>query len=155
MWLTLFPHSLTVSANLLVLVTAFIVADYATSPFDRQRIKQDNHAQADSVLQIGFPFLGALGLKAKGSDWFVADWNESDFVSAGAFPGNRYVDIPRETAYRLGLKIIRGAAGGACLLLIGLLILPALGMCESSLYRGRCKNFVGLALLQISALQSD
>jgi len=54
-----------------------------------------------------------------------------DFLSAGALPGKRYVDMPRETAYREALKVIRDAAGDAYLLLCGTPILPALGLCDA------------------------
>lgn len=54
-----------------------------------------------------------------------------DFLSAGALPGKRRVDLPRETAYRKALETIREAAGDAYLLLCGTPILPSLGMCDA------------------------
>jgi alpha-galactosidase len=59
------------------------------------------------------------------------DYLKLDFLSAGALPGKRYVDTPRETVYRDALKVIREAAGEAYLLLCGTPILPALGMCDA------------------------
>ena len=59
------------------------------------------------------------------------DYLKLDFLSAGALPGRRYVDMPRETAYREALKTIREAAGDAYLILCGTPILPALGVCDA------------------------
>jgi alpha-galactosidase len=59
------------------------------------------------------------------------DYLKLDFLSAGALPGRRYVDTPRETAYRQALEVIREAAGDAYLLLCGTPILPSLGMCDA------------------------
>lgn len=59
------------------------------------------------------------------------DYLKLDFLSAGALPGKRYVDLPRETAYRHALEAIREAAGDAYLLLCGTPILPSLGMCDA------------------------
>lgn len=41
--------------NLLVLFTAFRLADYLTTPIDRQRIWQDNDSRDHFPTQIGFP----------------------------------------------------------------------------------------------------
>ena len=54
-----------------------------------------------------------------------------DFLFAGALPGNRHNDIPRETAYRKALEVIREAAGDSYLLLCGTPILPSLGTCDA------------------------
>ncbi|MEO8356598.1 MAG: glycoside hydrolase family 36 protein [Chloroflexota bacterium] len=59
------------------------------------------------------------------------DYLKLDFLSAGAQPGKRHLDIPRETAYRQTLQVIREAAGDAYLLLCGTPILPALGICDA------------------------
>lgn len=59
------------------------------------------------------------------------DYLKLDFLSAGAQPGKRHLDIPRETAYRQALQVIREAAGDAYLLLCGTPILPALGVCDA------------------------
>lgn len=59
------------------------------------------------------------------------DYLKMDFLSAGALPGKRYRDLPRETAYREALEVIRDAAGEAYLLLCGTPILPSLGLCDA------------------------
>ncbi len=53
-----------------------------------------------------------------------------DFLAAGALPGKRHQDMPRETAYRHALSIMRQAAGDAYLLTCGAPILPSLGLCD-------------------------
>ena len=53
-----------------------------------------------------------------------------DFLYAGALPGKRHRNIPREAAYRLGLETIRTALGDAYLLTCGAPILPSLGLCD-------------------------
>ena len=59
------------------------------------------------------------------------DYLKLDFLSAGAQPGRRRLDIPRETAYRQALEVIREAAGDAYLLLCGTPILPSIGVCDA------------------------
>jgi alpha-galactosidase len=54
-----------------------------------------------------------------------------DFLYAGALPGKRHVDMPREAAYRHALEIMRRAAGDAYLLVCGSPILPSLGLCDA------------------------
>jgi len=65
----------------------------------------------------------------------VRDWGfeyvKLDFLYAGALPGNRYRNIPREAAYRHGLETIRAALGDAYLLTCGAPILPSLGLCDA------------------------
>jgi alpha-galactosidase len=73
-------------------------------------------------------------------DWLAAlmnkvrrwgyDYAKLDFLYAGALPGKRYVDMPRETAYRNGLKTIREALGDAYMLTCGAPILPSIGLCD-------------------------
>ncbi|MBE3117121.1 MAG: hypothetical protein IMZ50_00005, partial [Candidatus Atribacteria bacterium] len=58
------------------------------------------------------------------------DYVKLDFIYAGALPGKRHVDMPRETAYRNGLKVIRAALGEAYLLTCGAPILPSIGLCD-------------------------
>jgi alpha-galactosidase len=58
------------------------------------------------------------------------DYAKLDFLYAGALPGKRHVDMPREAAYRLGLKTIREALGEAYLLTCGAPILPSIGLCD-------------------------
>ncbi len=54
-----------------------------------------------------------------------------DFLYAGAVPGQRNQDIPRETSYRKALQVIREAAGrDTYLLACGAPILPVLGICD-------------------------
>ena len=60
------------------------------------------------------------------------DYLKLDFLYAGALPGKRYTDIPRETAYRKGLQIIRDAMGAdAYFLTCGAPILPSIGLCDA------------------------
>jgi alpha-galactosidase len=54
-----------------------------------------------------------------------------DFLYAGALPGKRNVDMPREAAYRHGLKLIREALGEAYFLTCGAPILPSIGLCDA------------------------
>ncbi len=73
-------------------------------------------------------------------DWLAAlmkkvrswgyDYFKLDFLYAGALPGKRTVDMPREAAYRNGLKVIREALGDAYLLTCGAPILPSIGLCD-------------------------
>ena len=63
-------------------------------------------------------------------DWGF-DYLKLDFLYAGALPGKRYADLPRETSYRQALQVIREAAGDAYLLLCGTPILPSIGMCDA------------------------
>ena len=53
-----------------------------------------------------------------------------DFLYAGALPGQRQGDMPREAAYRQGLKVIREALGEAYFLTCGAPVLPSLGLCD-------------------------
>lgn len=73
-------------------------------------------------------------------EWLVAlmrtvrawgyDYAKLDFLYAGALPGKRHLDIPREAAYRQALAVIREALGDAYLLTCGAPILPSLGLCD-------------------------
>lgn len=58
------------------------------------------------------------------------DYLKLDFMSAGALPGKRFEDAPRETAYRRGLQTIREAAGDVYVLACGAPILPSIGLCD-------------------------
>ncbi|MCS6906361.1 MAG: alpha-galactosidase [Anaerolineales bacterium] len=64
----------------------------------------------------------------------VIGWGYSylklDFLYAAALPGRRYREMPRETAYRQALAVIRAAAPEAYLLACGAPILPSLGLCD-------------------------
>ncbi len=60
------------------------------------------------------------------------DYVKLDFLYAAALPGKRYQDLPRETAYRQGLKIMRQSLGeDAYLLACGAPIFPSLGLCDA------------------------
>jgi alpha-galactosidase len=58
------------------------------------------------------------------------DYAKLDFLYAGALPGKRHVDMPREAAYRDGLKVIREALRDAYFLTCGAPVLPSLGLCD-------------------------
>ncbi|MFL7870770.1 MAG: glycoside hydrolase family 36 protein [Anaerolineales bacterium] len=75
-------------------------------------------------------------------DWLAAlmkevrgwgfDYLKLDFLYAGALPGKRHEDIPREAAYRQGLQVLREAMGAeAYFLTCGAPILPSLGLCDA------------------------
>ncbi|MBN1451975.1 MAG: alpha-galactosidase [Anaerolineales bacterium] len=60
------------------------------------------------------------------------DYLKLDFLYAGALPGKRHMDMPREAAYRQGLKAMREAMGAdAYFLTCGAPILPSLGLCDA------------------------
>ncbi len=60
------------------------------------------------------------------------DYLKLDFLYAGALPGKRYADVPREQAYRQGLQAMRDAMGNDAFLLgCGAPILPSLGICDA------------------------
>jgi alpha-galactosidase len=60
------------------------------------------------------------------------DYLKLDFLYAGALPGTRHVDMPREAAYRQGLQAMREAMGAdAYFLACGAPILPSLGLCDA------------------------
>ena len=72
-------------------------------------------------------WLATLMQKVRGWGY---DYVKLDFLYAGALPGRRHVDMPRETAYRSGLAVIRQALGEAYFLACGAPILPSLGLCD-------------------------
>ncbi len=60
------------------------------------------------------------------------DYLKLDFLYAGALPGKRHANMPREAAYRQGLKVMREAMGSdAYFLTCGAPILPSLGLCDA------------------------
>lgn len=69
------------------------------------------------------------GLMRKVRAWGYA-YAKLDFLYAGALPGKRHLDMPREQAFRHGLKVIRDALGDAYFLTCGTPILPSLGLCD-------------------------
>jgi alpha-galactosidase len=62
-------------------------------------------------------------------DWGY-DYLKLDFLYAGAVPGKRHQDIPREVAYRNALQVMRAAAGDAYVLACGAPIIPSMGLCD-------------------------
>jgi alpha-galactosidase len=75
-------------------------------------------------------------------DWLAAlmkqvrawgfDYLKLDFLYAGALPGKRHTDLPRETAYRQGLQVMREAMGpDAYFLTCGAPLIPSLGLCDA------------------------
>ena len=64
----------------------------------------------------------------------VCDWGyeylKLDFLYAGALPGKRFKDIPREVAFRNAMRVMREAAGNAYILACGAPILPSIGLCD-------------------------
>lgn len=60
------------------------------------------------------------------------DYLKLDFLYAGALPGKRRGNLPREAAYRNGLKVLREAMGeDAFFLACGAPIIPSLGLCDA------------------------
>lgn len=60
------------------------------------------------------------------------DYLKLDFLYAGALPGKRHLDMPREAAYRHGLRVMREAMGAdAYFLACGAPILPSIGLCDA------------------------
>jgi len=83
----------------------------------------------DTTHPLVLEWLTALMKKVRG--WGF-DYLKLDFLYAGALPGKRHVDIPREAAYRHGLKVMREAMGAdAYFLTCGAPILPSLGLCDA------------------------
>ena len=64
----------------------------------------------------------------------VCDWGyeylKLDFLYAGALPGKRKNNLPREAAYRQAMQLIRAAAGDAYILGCAALVIPSLGLCD-------------------------
>ncbi|NDD31395.1 MAG: hypothetical protein EB084_24350, partial [Proteobacteria bacterium] len=58
------------------------------------------------------------------------DYLKLDYLYAAALPGCRYVDMPREAAYRRALEVMRRAAGDAYLLACGAPIIATLGLAD-------------------------
>ncbi|MBI4731128.1 MAG: alpha-galactosidase [Chloroflexi bacterium] len=81
----------------------------------------------DTTHPEALDWLAALMKKVRGWGY---DYAKLDFLYAGALPGKRHVDMPRETAYRHGLAVIRAALGEAYFLTCGAPILPSIGLCD-------------------------
>ncbi|HEX7540551.1 MAG TPA: glycoside hydrolase family 36 protein [Anaerolineales bacterium] len=102
------------------------------------------HDQNGSLVSAGFnwsePLYALDTTHPAALDWLAAlmkkvrawgyDYAKLDFLYAGALPGKHTVDMPREAAYRNGLKVIRTALGEAYLLTCGAPILPSIGLCD-------------------------
>jgi len=119
------------------------------TPRDGQFAKQ--HAdwllrdESDRPVYAGIGWSGELNVLDSSHpevlDWLdktirrVAGWGfnylKLDFLYAAAVPGKRARDIPRETAYREAMQVIRNAAGkDTYILACGAPILPVLGICD-------------------------
>jgi len=59
------------------------------------------------------------------------DYIKLDFLYAGALSGERFKAMPRETAYRQALSVMREALGEAYLLTCGAPIVASLGLCDA------------------------
>ena len=115
-----------------------------SSPIYRQHPDWLLHDENGNLVSAGFnwgePLYALDTTHPAALDWLTAlmkkvrswgyDYAKLDFLYAGALPGKRKVDMPRETAYRNGLIAIRAALGDAYLLTCGAPILPSLGLCD-------------------------
>ncbi len=81
----------------------------------------------DTTHPEALAWLAALMKKVRGWGY---EYAKLDFLYAGALPGKRHVDMPREAAYRQGLQVIREAFGEAYLLTCGAPILASIGLCD-------------------------
>jgi alpha-galactosidase len=81
----------------------------------------------DTTHPAALDWLAALIKKVRAWGY---DYVKLDFLYAGALPGKRHLDMPREAAYRNGLTVIRAALGEAYLLTCGAPILPSIGLCD-------------------------
>ncbi len=81
----------------------------------------------DTTHPAALEWLAALMRKVRGWGY---DYLKLDFLYAGALPGKRYLDLPREAAYRNGLQVLREAMGDAYFLTCGAPILPSIGLCD-------------------------
>jgi alpha-galactosidase len=81
----------------------------------------------DTTHPAALKWLAELMKKVRGWGY---EYAKLDFLYAGALPGKRHADMPREAAYRNGLKVIREALGDAYFLTCGAPILPSIGLCD-------------------------
>ena len=83
------------------------------------------------ALDVSLPdvldWLAALMKKIRGWGY---DYLKLDFLYAGALPGKRSSGISRENSLRSALKVMRDNLENAYLLVCGVPILPALGLCD-------------------------
>ena len=83
----------------------------------------------DTTHPEALAWLGALMRQVRA--WGF-DYLKLDFLYGGALPGKRHLDMPREAAYRHGLKVMREAMGeDAYFLTCGAPIIPSLGLCDA------------------------
>jgi alpha-galactosidase len=73
-------------------------------------------------------WLAALMRKVRA--WGFA-YAKLDFLYAGALPGVRGSEMPREAAYRTALRVMREALGDAYLLACGAPVIPSVGLCDA------------------------
>jgi alpha-galactosidase len=123
------------------------------SPFITARNSRFAKERADWLLrdEAGNPVYAGLGWSGdlyaldcshpEVLDWLdgtirkVVGWGfnylKLDFLYAAAAPGKRKRDLPRETAFREAMQVIRDAAGrDAYILACGSPIIPVLGLCD-------------------------
>ncbi len=81
----------------------------------------------DTTHPAALDWLAALMKKVR--NWGY-EYAKLDFLYAGALPGKRHVDMPREAAYRHGLTVIRESLGDAYFLTCGAPVLPSIGLCD-------------------------
>jgi alpha-galactosidase len=83
----------------------------------------------DTTHPVALDWLASLMRRVRGWGY---DYLKLDFLYAGALPGQRHIDLPREAAYRYGLGVLREAMGSdAYFLACGAPILPSLGLCDA------------------------
>lgn len=83
----------------------------------------------DTTHPAALDFLAALMKQVRAWGY---DYLKLDFLYAGALPGARHTDMPREAALRQGLQTMREAMGSdAYFLACGAPILPCLGLCDA------------------------
>lgn len=83
----------------------------------------------DTTHPDALDWLAALMRKVR--NWGF-DYIKLDFLYAGALPGIRHNDVPREIAYRQGIKVMREAMGeDAYFLACGAPIIPSIGLCNA------------------------
>jgi alpha-galactosidase len=83
----------------------------------------------DTTHTVALDFLAALMKQVRA--WGF-DYIKLDFLYAGALPGVRHTNMPREAALRHGLETMREAMGNdAYFLACGAPILPCLGLCDA------------------------
>jgi len=103
-------------------------------------LKDDSGQPVSAGFNWGEPLFALDTTHPRVLDWLadlmrqVRAWGygyaKLDFLYAGALPGKRHTDLPREAAFRQGLQVIREALGEAYLLTCGAPILPSLGLCD-------------------------